>query len=86
MFISLRAPAVEREHVHAEGRLQRGESVELIEHDIGDRVALQLDDHADAVAIALIAQIGDAFDTLFAHQLADLGDHRRLVHLIRHSR
>ena len=36
--------------------LQRREALELVEHDIGDRVALELDDDAHAVAVALVAQ------------------------------
>ena len=76
------AAAVERHHVGAEGRLQRGEAVELVEHHVGHRVAPQLDHDAIAVAVGLVAQVGDALDLLLAHQLGDLLDHRRLVHLI----
>ena len=38
----------QRDHVHAEGGLQLSVLVELVEHDLGDRVALELDDEADA--------------------------------------
>ena len=38
-----RPAAVERQHVDAEARLQRREAVELVQHDVGHRVALQLD-------------------------------------------
>ena len=78
----LRAAAIERHHVGAEGRLQRGEAVELVEHHVGHRVAPQLDHDAIAVAVGLVAQIGYALDLLLAHQLGDLLHHRRLVHLI----
>ena len=78
----LRPAAVQRHHVGAERGLQRREAVELVEHDVGHRVALQLDDDAHAVAVALVADVGDALDALVAHQLGDLLDHRRLVHLI----
>ena len=78
----LGAPAVQRHHVGAEARLQRGVAVELVEHDIRHSVALDLDDDAHAVAIGFVAQIGDAFDLLFADELRDLLDQRRLVHLI----
>ncbi len=78
----LRPAAVQRDHVGAEARLHRGEAPELIEHDVGDGVALQLDDDAHAVAIGLVAQIADALDALLAHQLGDLLDQRRLVDLI----
>ena len=49
----LRAAAVQRHHVHAEARLQRREAVELVQHHVGDGVALQLDHDADAVAVGL---------------------------------
>ena len=78
-----RPAAVERQHVDAEARLQRRVAIELVQHDIGHRVALQLDDDAHAVAIAFVAQIGDALDGLVLHQLGDALDHARLVHLIR---
>ena len=75
-------PADQRHHIGAEGRLQRREAVELVQHHIGHGVALQLDDHAHAVAARLVANIGDAFDLFLAHQLGDPLHHRRLVHLI----
>ena len=78
----LRPAAVQRDHVGAEARLHRGEAPELVEHDVGDRVALQLDDDAHAVAVGFVAQVGDALDALLAHQLGDLLDQRRLVDLI----
>ena len=78
-----RTAAVQRHHVDAERRLQRREAVELVEHHIADRVALQLDDDAHAVAVGFVAQFRDALDALFAHEIGDLFDQRRLVHLIR---
>ena len=78
----LRAPAVERHHVAAEARLQRREAIELVEHDVGHRFALELDHDAIAFAARFIAQVGDALDLLVAHEFGDALDHRRLVHLI----
>ena len=78
-----RTAAIERHHVGAEGGLQRRELVELVEDDIGDRLFLDLDHHAKAVAVGLVAQRRDALDPLLAPQLADALDHRGLVHLIR---
>ena len=77
-----RAAAVERHDVGAEGRLQRREAVELVEHHVGHGVALELDHDAVAVAVGFVAQVGDALDLLVAHQLGDALDHRRLVHLV----
>ncbi len=65
-------PADDREDVHAERALQRGQLVELVEHDLRERVALELDDDAHAVAIGLVAQVADALEPLLAHELGDL--------------
>ena len=79
----LRAAALERHHIGAEGRLQRGVSVELVEHHVRHGVALELDDDAITLAVGLVAQRGDAVDLLVAPQLCNSLDHRRLVHLVR---
>ena len=42
--------------------LQRREAIELVQHHVGHRVALQLDDEAHALAVALVAHIGDALE------------------------
>ena len=79
----LRTAARQRNHVAAEGRLQRREAVDLIEHHVGHRIAPELDHDAHALAVGFVADVGDALDALVAHQLGDLLDHRGLVHLIR---
>ena len=82
--VELLGPAADqRHHVGAERALQRREAVKLVQHHVGHGVALQLDHDAHALAVGLVADVGDAFDLLLAHQLGDLLDHRRLVHLIR---
>ena len=78
----LRPAAVERDHIRGKARLQRGEAPELIEHHVGDGVALQLDDDTHAIAVGFVAQVRNAFDLLVAHKLGDLFDQNRLVHLI----
>ena len=77
-----RPAVVERHHVGAERRLQRGEAVELVEHHVGHRVAAHFDHHAIAVAVGFVAQRRNAFELLVAHQFADALDQVRLVHLI----
>ncbi len=47
----------ERDHVDAERRLHRRVLVKLVEHDLGDRVALELDHDPHAVAVGLV--LGD---------------------------
>ena len=59
-------------HVGAEGLLHGGVLVEVVEHHGGVYVALELDDDAHAVAVALVANIGDAVQALLMHQLGDL--------------
>ena len=78
----LRAVVDDGEHDDAEGLLHRRQLVELVEHDVGVGVALQLDDDAHAVAVRLVAQVGDALDPLLVHQLGDALDEARLVHLV----
>ena len=62
--------------------------VELVQDDLRDRVALELDDDADLLlrgrfAVGLVANLGDAFDPLFVDQVGDLFDQLRLVDLER---
>ena len=57
--------------------------VEVVEDDLRHLAALQLDDDAHAVAIGLVAQVGDALDRLLADQVGDALDQLRLVDLIR---
>ena len=77
-----RPAAVQRDHVDARSSIAARVALELVQHHVGHRVALQLDDDAHAVAIGFVAQIGDALDLLFAHEVGDALDQRRLVHLI----
>ena len=64
----------ERHHVHAEGVLERRVLVEVVEHDLGNGVALQLDDQPDAGLVGLVPKIGDLLDALVVDLLRDLLD------------
>ena len=68
-------------HVHAEGDLQVGILVQVVQHLLGIRVLLQLDDGAHAVAVGLVADVVDAAQLgfLFLGELKDLFQHRGLV-------
>ena len=79
----LRPVVDDGQHDDAEGLLHRRQLVELVEHDVRVGVALQLDDDAHAVAVRLVAQVGDAVDPLVVHQLGHALDQARLVHLVR---
>src|SRR6185295_2772840 len=46
-------------------------------------VAAELEDHADALAVALVADVADALELLLAHEVGGLLDPARLVHLER---
>ncbi len=70
------------EHDDAERLLQLRVLVEVVEDDLFDLAALQLDDHAHAVAIGLVAKIRDAFDRLVAHEIGDALQQLRLVDLV----
>jgi hypothetical protein len=78
----LRPAADDRQHVDAERVLQLAHLEELVLHDLGNGVALELDDDAHAVAIRLVAQVRDALEALLGHQLGDALDEARLVHLV----
>ncbi len=73
----------EGEHDGAERRAERRVHVELVQHDLGIRVLLQLDHDAHAVAIGLVAQVADAGDLRLAHEVGNLLEERGLVHLER---
>ena len=69
----------ERDRVHAERRLQHRVLVELVQHDLGDHVALELDHEPHARLVRLVAQVGDLGDLLVVDHLGDLLDHARAV-------
>ena len=75
--------AADREHVGGEARLRLGVAPELVEHDVGRGIALQLDDDADAEPVRFVADIRDAFDALVLGGLGDAFDEARLADLIR---
>ncbi|CAG0966414.1 partial DNA gyrase subunit A, partial [Anaerolineae bacterium] len=59
----------QRDHVHAEAVLQLRQLVEIVEDDLRDLAALELDDDAHAGLVRLVLQVGDAFDLLVVDQL-----------------
>ena len=64
----------QRDRIHTEGGLERGVLVQLVQHNLGDRVALQLDHQSHAVAIGLVAQVADLSDLLVGDEVLDLVD------------
>ena len=55
---------VDGEHVDGKGGLQRGVLVEVVDDDLGDGVALELDDHA-RVFVGFVADGGDVGEDPF---------------------
>ncbi len=78
-----RLPVDDGQHDHAEVDLELGVLVEIVEHHFGLLAALQLEDDAHAVAIAFVANFGDAFQPLLVHQAGRRFNQARLVHLVR---
>ena len=72
----------DRQHDHAEGLLQLGVLVEIVEHHLRLFAALELDHDAHAVAVRLIAHVGDAFDLLVLNQVGNALDGLGLIHLV----
>ena len=62
----------ERQVVGAEGRLQRGVLIQIVEHDLRNDALLELDDQTDALLVGLIAHIRDALDAFIVDELGDL--------------
>ena len=57
-----RLPVHDRKHDHAEAGLELGVLIEVVQHHFGLLAALQLEDDAHAVAVALVAYVADALD------------------------
>ncbi len=75
-------PVDDGEIDHAESRLHLRELVQIVQDDRRLLAALEFDDDAHAIAIAFVANVGDAFEFLVRHQLRDLFDQSRLVDLV----
>ena len=70
----------------AERGLHLRVAIQIVQHDLGDRIALQLDDDAHSFAVGFVAKIGDAFDALVVNQLGDFFEQALLVRHVRDFR
>jgi hypothetical protein len=77
----LGAAAAQSEHVGREARLRTGVAPELVEHDLGGRIALQIDDDAHAEPIRFVANVADALDPLVLGGLGNALDQPGLADL-----
>ena len=82
----LRLAVHKGKHDDAEGILQLGVLVELVQDDVRVHVLLELDDDAHAVAVGFIPEVGNALHALVMHKLRDLFHKARFVHLVRDLR
>ena len=73
-----RLPVDDREHDDAEPDLQLRVLVQVVENHLGLLAALQFEDDPHAVAIALVANVADAFQLLLVDQRARRFDQPRL--------
>ena len=78
----LRPATDDGQHDDAERRLQRRLLVEVVENDLRNLAAFELDDDPHPVAVGLVAKIGNPLDGLLTRELGDLLDEPRLVDLI----
>src|SRR5581483_6844584 len=78
----LRHAVDERDGVHTERRLQRRVLEQLVERDLRNRIALQLDLDAHAGAVRVILQVGDLGEHLLVDELGDLRDDARVAALL----
>ena len=62
------------QHDDAEGVLELGVLVEVVEDDLRRLALLHVDHDAHAAAVALVPDVGDALDALLVVQLGDLLD------------
>src|SRR3984957_19317320 len=67
---------------HAERFLHLGVLEEVRENNLRLFVALHFDDDAHPVAVAFVANVGDAFDLFILDEAGDIFDQTRFVHLI----
>ncbi len=79
----LGAAVYERDIVHAEGCLHLGHLVELVEDHVGVGVALELDDYAHSLVVALVVDVGDAVEFLFSDEVSYIGYEFGFVDVVR---
>ena len=73
----------QRQHDDAEGILELGLLIELVQHHLRVRASLAVDDQPHPVAVGFVFEVGDVLHLAGLHQVGDLLCQSRLVHLIR---
>src|SRR5205807_471621 len=72
----------DRQHDDAEADLHLRLLIQVVEYNLGLFAALQLEDDAHAVPIALVADFRNAFQLLLVHKAGRMLDEARLVDLV----
>src|SRR4051794_906541 len=70
----------------AERGLHLGVAIQIAQHDLGDRIALQFDDDAHSFAVGFVAKIGNTFNALVVNELRDLLEQALFVRHVRDFR
>ena len=73
----------DRQHDDAEVHLKLRVLIKIVQDNLGSFAALQLDDDAHAIAVALVAYLADAFDSFVVGERRDIRNEARLVDLVR---
>src|SRR5690554_539648 len=82
----LRTPLHQCNIVYPKGGLHGRVFVEVIQHDIGNGISLQINDNAHTVTIRLIVHVRYAFNLLIVDQVGYFNDELGLIHQIRNLR
>ena len=72
----------QRQHIHTETRLQLRRLEQLIQHNLGHGILLELNDDVDAMTVGSVVDVADFGQFLVAHELAEFFKQTLTVHLI----
>ena len=72
----------QRQHIHAETRLQLRRLEQLIQHNLGHGILLELNDDVDAMTVGSVVDVADFGQFLVAHELAEFFKQTLTIHLI----
>ena len=76
----------QRQHVYGVADLQLRLFQQMIQHDLRQRIAFQFNDDSHAVAVGLVSQIRNPFDSLVFDKRCDRSNQLSLIYLVRQLR
>ena len=77
-----RAAGIDGQHIHAEAGLQRRIFVQLVQNNIGLKIAFDFDYHTHALTVGLVADVGNTLYPFFFDQFGNFLHQSGLVDLI----